>query len=148
MNLTLIRDIDDGRCSLGTLKIYDVELQSLERPWVGGSTGGMPGRSCVPCGTYQLVLHDSEAYPRTFALVNEALGVYHYTVPSGRQGRTAVLVHAANRPEELRGCIALGMKRALIGANWSIQQSRIAIDKFYASLPWIDGHTLTIQEAK
>lgn len=146
MNVTLIRDLDDGKCTLGTIDLFGTILQSLERPWVPGSEGGMPGRSCIPAGKYQLVLHDTEAHPRTFAMVNEALGVYHYNVPQGKQGRTACLIHIANRPAELRGCIAFGMKRALLGNDWMIQQSKIAVDTFYAKLPWIEGHTLTIED--
>lgn len=147
MNLNLTRSLDNGQCTLGRLDLLGIELQSLERPWISGSTGGMPGRSCVPCGTYQLVLHDTEAHPKTFALVNEALGVYHYSVPQGRQGRTAVLIHVANRSQELRGCIALGMSRVLVAGEWRIAESRKAIDMFYSRVSWKDGHTLTIKEA-
>lgn len=141
MNLTLVRDLDNGDCTLGTLDLNGVTLQTLERPWLPGPPGGMKGVSCVPRGTYRLVRHDTEAHPRTFALVNEDLGVYHYAVPPGEQGRTACLIHVANVVAELRGCIALGMDR---GEN-SISRSRIAVDKFYAALRWADDeHTLEI----
>jgi len=142
MNLTLYRDLDNGQCTLGTLTLNGVTLQSLERAWVPGPTGGTKGVSCVPAGTYRLVRHDTEAHPRSFALVNEELGVYHYAVPPGKQGRTAVLIHVANWPTELRGCIALGMER---GEN-SIAKSRIAVNRFYDNVPWVDDeHTLTIE---
>lgn len=146
MNLTLTRDLDDGKCTLGTMSIFDFHMQTLERPWIPGAEGGMPGRSCIPSGKYQLVLHDTEAHPRSFAMVNEALGVYHYNVPKGKQGRTACLIHIANRSAELRGCVALGMKRGLSGTERTIQQSKIAIDGFYARMPWIEGHTIAIED--
>lgn len=140
MNLTLVRDLDNGLCTQGTLKLNGSLFQSLERPWLPGEPGGIKGVSCVPLGLYQLVLHDTEAHPRSFALVNPELSVYHMTLPPGKEGRTACLIHVANFPEELRGCIALGMGRDLNRIN----QSKIAIDQFYALVPWVTGHTLEI----
>lgn len=144
MNLTIVREIDDGKCCVGSIDIFGSALQTLERPWVGGPKGGTKGFSCIPAGKYQLVKHDTEAYPRSFALVNEALGVYHLTVPSGEQGRTACLIHAANYVQELRGCIALGMSREPYMGSYCVRQSRAAINNFYNRVPWIDGHTLEI----
>lgn len=142
MNLSLIRDADNGRCTLGTLQIGSAVFQSLERPWIPGPPGGEKGISCVPTGRYELMLHDSEAHPRSFALVNPALHVFHMQVPREQQGRAACLIHVANHPSEIRGCIALGMER---GPN-SVQRSRIAIDRFYSLVPWVSGHTLEITE--
>lgn len=142
MNLILVRDSDNGRCTLGTLRVSDMTLQTLERPWVPGPQGGEKGISCVPAGEYRLVKHDTEAHPRSFALVNEKLHVYHYDLPPGKQGRTVCLIHVANVAAELRGCIALGMERNGEG----ITRSRLAVNRFYAALPWEDGHTITINE--
>lgn len=143
MNLVLVRDLDNGRCTLGSLRFNGELFQTLERPWIPGPPGGEKGISCVPTGTYRLVKHDTEAHPRSFALVNEELHVWHLALPQGQQGRTACLIHVANWPAELRGCIALGMERAEAG----ILRSRLAINRFYAALPWEDGlHTITINE--
>lgn len=144
MNITLTRDHDDGRCTLGRLDVAGTILQSLERPWIGGPPGGTKGMSCIPLGTYRLVRHDTEAHPRSFALVNEELSVYHHVPPLGKQGRTAVLIHVANFVSELRGCIALGLERARNGDAWMIRKSRLAVDHFYDTVPWVDGHTLEI----
>jgi hypothetical protein len=142
VRLILHRDTDNGICTLGTMSVNGVLLQTLERPWIGGPPGGTKGVSCVPPGLYRLVRHDTEAHPRSFALVNEELGVYHYAAPPGQQGRTACLIHVANWPSELRGCCALGMDR---GEN-SIARSKIAVDTFYAAVPWLDDtHTLEIR---
>lgn len=141
-DLVLTRDLDNGICSLGEMFVAGRLLQSLERPWVPGPPGGTKGISCVPVGVYRLARHDTEAHPRSFALVNEDLGVYHLAVPVGKQGRTVCLIHIANRPEELRGCIALGLDR---GEN-SIGRSQLAVDWFYNNVPWInDAHMLTIR---
>jgi len=146
MNLFLTRDKDDGVCTLGTIRVAEQLFQTLERPWLPGPIGGTPGRSCIPVGTYRLEKHDTEAHPRSFALVNEALGVYHYAVPAGKQGRTACLIHVANQTIELRGCIALGMDR--YDEADTIGRSRLAINRFYAMLPWEDGtHIFSIQSA-
>lgn len=151
MKLLLIRDRDDGICTLGTLQIFKVQRamikspvwQTLERPWVpnpSGAVGGEPGRSCVPPGVYELVLHDSELHPRTWALVNPKLGVTHY----GPSNRSAVLIHPANYPYELRGCIAPGMVRFA----GSVGQSRMAFEQIRDALPWINGHTIEIRGPK
>lgn len=145
MNLTLIRDLDDGRCTLGTMRIGDAVFQTLERPWIPGPPGGAKGISCVPPGQYQLERHDTEAHPRAYALVNPSLGVYHFDVPAGQQGRTACLIHVANRPEELRGCIALGMTRVATPTGWQIQQSRMAMNYFEGTMRWTEGHTIEIR---
>lgn len=140
MILSLARD-PHITCTLGALSLNGHLWQSLERPWVPGPLGGTKGISCVPVGTYRLVKHDTEAHPRSFALVNETLGVYHLEVPAGRQGRTACLIHVANFVTELRGCIALGMERS----GETLRRSKVAIDQFYSLVPWIDGaHTLEI----
>jgi hypothetical protein len=145
MHITLIRDLDNGRCTLGVLSVAGVTLQTLERPWVPGAPGGKKGVSCIPSGLYQLIQHDTEAHPRSFALVNEALSVFHLACPPGRQGRTACLIHVANFVSELRGCIALGMERALNGVDWTLRSSRVAVGQFHARVPWEPGHTLEIR---
>lgn len=140
MNVTLHRLTDNGRCTQGVLQVDDESFFALERPWAPGSPGGTKGVSCVPAGIYRLVPHDSEAHPRTFALVNDELHVYHLAVPDGEQGRTACLIHAANFPQELRGCIALGMEQGVD----AVLKSRLAVERFYELVPWESGHTLEI----
>ena len=104
----------------------------------------MPGRSCVPAGTYQLETHNSETHPHSFALVNPALGVSHWDAPGMR---SLVLIHAANYVEELRGCIALGLGRAAISPNqWMLRDSRAALEKFKELVPWTNGHTIELIE--
>lgn len=134
MRLTLTRSrAQPPGCTLGSIVVSGVTLWTLERPWVPSQThiGGMPGRSCVPPGTYKLEPHSTEAHPRTVALVNPALGVTHWGGPGLR---SAVLVHAANRVEELRGCIALGMARSQWPHGWEISQSRMAVAIFQNAL--------------
>lgn len=142
MKLILTRDVDDGTCTLGVLSLSDRRWQTIERPWIAdpaGVPGGLQGRSCVPAGLYELVLHDSEAHPQTWALVNAKLGVTHF----GPSQRTACLIHPANYASELRGCIAPGMARA----PRAVVRSRDAFAELKLALPWTLGHTLLIRYA-
>lgn len=145
MNLVLLRDTALPTCTLGVLSVEAQTFQTLECPWVPGPPGGTPGVSCVPVGTYQLIQHDTEAHPRSFALVNPDLHVYHLQVPAGLPGRATCLIHIANYVSELRGCIALGMERREVGTQWELNHSRIAVNRFYTLVPWTVGHTLEIR---
>lgn len=142
MNLTLIRDLCAADCTLGRLTAGDVAVDVLERPWVPDPKGpaGQPGRSCVPVGTYALELHDTEAHPKTWALVNRKLGVIHEPDASMPHARVACLIHPANFVYELRGCLAPGLKRA----GHTMLQSREAFTRVQSVVPWMPGHTLTI----
>lgn len=149
MYLSLIRDTATDSYCLGTLQAGALQFQSLELPWVPDSIGkgGKHGMSCVPPGLYELVRHDSTHHPKSFALVNANLDVYHHEqdIPSSKLtfARTEVLLHIANVPSELLGCIGLGMHRG-IGC---IQQSRDAMERFNLIVPWIPGHSLGIEIA-
>jgi hypothetical protein len=149
MYLSLIRDTATGSYCLGTLQAGALQFQTLELPWVSDPVGkgGKHGVSCVPPGLYELVRHDTAAHPKSFALVNPSLDVYHEPgdVPAAKQAyaRTAVLLHVANRPQELLGCVGLGMHRG-IGC---IKQSRDAMDRFNLTVPWISGHSVGIEFA-
>jgi len=153
MNIVLIRDYAGDDCTLGrlTVAVDGAIFEALERPWVADPTciGGHPDLSCVPAGTYQLALHDSPKFPKHFALVNHALGVYHMPadVPSGVLARTACLLHSANFVDQLEGCCALGRSRRHIAERWMITDSQAAYGTFAGIVPWIEGHTLAISYA-
>lgn len=142
MNLLLTRTDQDEVCTQGVLTIGDLVLQTLERPWVPAlvGPGGTKGISCVPPGIYQLIKHSSEAHPRTWALVNADLGVLHWPSAAHPNARTVVLIHVSNFPSELRGCIAVGMKKGM----HSVLQSKMAFDRLLAVVPWTDEHILEI----
>ena len=152
MNILLTRDYRDPRCTLGTLTVGALKLQTLERPWVHSDINlcGMKGISCVPAGEYKLTPHNSEAHPKVWALVNPKLGVYHWDadVPmTCALARTMVLIHAANWPEELRGCVAVGKARVKSAGQWMVQQSRDALNELRNALSVSYDLALTISEA-
>lgn len=131
--LQLDRYMSNANCTLGRLGVAGLKPPwfTMERPWVPGGKGGMKFRSCVPAGRYRIERHSSEAYPRSFALVAPALGVYRWPweVPEG-DGRSAILIHAANWAHELAGCIAPGKEVARdVGGRWMVRRSRDAMNE-------------------
>ena len=151
MDLLLVRDYAGPDCTLGTLALPTGEvLQALERPWREDPPWlcGKRDTSCLPAGKYALELHDSPLHPKTFCLVNHALQVYHLPadIPHGQLGgRTACLIHAGNYVTDVEGCAILGKERKLLAERWMITESRDSVAHFHAALPWIEGHTLTLQ---
>ena len=148
MKLLLVRDTMTTTYSYGALAAGTTTVQTIERPWVPAPDhlGGTNHISCVPVGTYELVLHDSEKHPQTWALVNPDLGVFHWEVPAGIGGRCLVLLHPANVAPELDGCIAPGLVRGQLNGMPAVLQSKDAFAAIKAAVPWTTGHTLTIGE--
>lgn len=148
MHLEIIRDSVRSDAMLGTLTLGSLVLQTLELPWVpiDGALCGHPYESCVPPGDYELVLHDSVKHPRTFALSNPALGIYHAAadIPADCIGRSNVLLHNGNYPADSLGCILLGRGHSFMHGSM-VTNSDIALNAFKALVPWIEGHTLTIE---
>jgi hypothetical protein len=140
-------------CTLGLLFIPNVlSLVTIERPWIAagpGDKGGVKGKSCVPTGIYQLVKHDSQKHPRTWALVNHDLDVVHYEGDDDDpdEDRATCLIHAANFASQLHGCIAPGTRTMKHGDGYMVCESRKAMDLLREKLPWTNGHTLEISEA-
>jgi hypothetical protein len=141
MNLTLQRLVSVG-CTSGRLSGDAVLLHTLELPWVpeDGFPGGLPDKSCVPAGVYDLVLHDTPKHPRSFALVNPDLGVIHEPDPAFPNARVGCLIHIANVTAELEGCIGVGLS----AVGCTLYSSAEAYAQFQAAVPWVTGHTLTI----
>jgi hypothetical protein len=143
MNLILQRISQSRQCTLGTLALPGSILNTLELPWVfeADCPGGAPSRSCVPAGLYDLVLHDTPRHPKSFALVNQDLGVIHEPDATFPNARVACLIHIASFTEDLLGCIGVG---TVFGDYCSVSNSRIAYGEFTAAVPWVAGHTLSI----
>lgn len=141
MNLTLQRTSENALCTQGKLTADALTLYTLELPWVPDAyPGGTPNESCVPAGVYQLVLHDTPAHPKSFALVNPALGVIHEPDPMYPNARVACLIHVANYVSDLQGCIGVG----LMAGECMVNMSRAAYIQFQDVVPWVPGHTLEI----
>lgn len=159
--MRLIRTISTDQYTMGYFELpLGLRIYSLERPWVPenrvcrATPGqkplvapcGVKGVSCVPPGIYKLESHMSEDHPGTLALFNPDLWVYHteYEVPPHQKGfaRTAVLIHPATWPEQLRGCIAPGLGQG----DGYVNRSRDACRDLYRYLR--SGDTLAIINAE
>jgi hypothetical protein len=142
MDLTLQRTSQTPEATLGMMLLPDSELYTLELPWIpeAGYPGGMPDKSCVPAGIYKLALHDTATHPKSFALVNPALGVIHEPDPAFPNARVACLVHIANFIHDLEGCIGVGTA----AGRSCVLNSVVAYREFTAAVPWVVGNTLTI----
>jgi hypothetical protein len=137
MNFQIIRHAYLRDRTLGRIILPGLTLPTLERPWIKNpaGTGGLPRESCIPDGYYQLRPHHSRKFPDSYILTGETLGVYGYSVPQGQDyGRSAILIHPANKVGELLGCIAPGMTHGMIEGELGVLDSRRAMDKLRAIL--------------
>lgn len=130
MNGELTRFAYLKSCTLGMLKFGELELATIERPWIPNpeGPGGMPRASCISDGVYTVAPWNSEKFPDTYILTNNVLGVYSQPalIPPGQKwGRSAILIHAGNRVQDVIGCIAVGVHHAI--DQLMVIDSRIAL---------------------
>lgn len=148
MDLLLTRDAFPDH-TYGTLEAGTLVLQTIELPWVAaaGFPGGEPTKSCVPVGTYELALHDTMTHPKTWALVNPELGIYHEPadIPGHQVGRTACLIHQGNYASDSEGCVLVGILRGTLNGHPAVLNSQTALLQLKHALPWVTGHHLTIE---
>jgi len=123
---------------------------AVEQPWLADADhpAGVPFHSCVPAGIYELEPHDTERHPNCWALVNHDLGVYHWDDPHAH--RTACLIHVANWPHNVEGCIGPGRKLGYVanasGKQWlGVNDSGAVLDILRKALDPKQEHTLEIR---
>ena len=107
MKLTIIRSQATAAGVYGELFVDGARFcATCERPWLDNRQGV----SCIPAGDYELRPHNSPKHGAIVAFHAPELGVYAEPglVPSGASGRTDCLIHAANWPWQLEGCLAIG----------------------------------------
>ncbi|MGL4915723.1 MAG: DUF5675 family protein [Aeromonas allosaccharophila] len=140
MLVTLRTHNIDGIGSFGKLTLDGkVVAYTCEREWLDNK----PQVSCVPAGTYRLVPHQSPKVGLCYALENPELGVTIF----GPSKRSHILIHAANFPHELEGCIAPGI--GWHGSGWGVRESRRALFKLneLLGLQQDREHVLTIERS-
>jgi hypothetical protein len=128
----LKRSTGDGERTLGELHVGEKIFATIERPWIEhpDGPGGKRRESCVPPGVYQLHPWNSVNFPETYILVNNALGVYlqpNLIPPGQKWGRSAILMHAANRVRDVVGCIGVGMEHGEIDGEPAVLRSQRAM---------------------
>lgn len=81
---------------------------TAEQPWRDNAKG----RSCIPAGDYELRPWNSPKYGPVVLFANPALMIWptEADVPSEHRGRgrALILIHNANWPRQLEGCVAVG----------------------------------------
>lgn len=145
MNLVLTRYPYHPDSTEGVLVVEGERFHTIEKPWVpdlDGDPGGAPNQSCVPLGTYRMIRHDTPKHPRTWELLNEALGISTSAKP---HMRSECLLHPANKASQLAGCIAPGLTMANWGLDSAVESSTIAFKRIQEIVPWTDDHTLEIK---
>jgi hypothetical protein len=106
-------------CTLGKLSLDGINLcYTVEKPWLSNK----PFLSCVPSGTYDLIpIKNHDKYSDCWYLSNPDLGVSL----NGNTTRTEILVHIANFPENVVGCIGPGLN--LHPTKWGVSNSGSAM---------------------
>lgn len=112
-------------------------LFTCERPWKANKTGV----SCIPEGTYSLNMRTSPIVKRSSG------GMYEkgWEVQDVK-GRTFIMIHPANWPHELRGCISVGESYEVISGKQGVTSSRKAFDKLMKELSEADQVELVIHQ--
>jgi hypothetical protein len=120
VNFSIVRDSITNDPMTGHLltggdqNAHPLNLCTLELPW----KNNLPGASCIPPGTYPVVLAWSNRFARLMPrLIN---------VP----GRDGILIHSGNTKADTEGCILLGTAMTVGGVSYS----RMAFAKFFSWL--------------
>ena len=114
----------------GTLGVIDFDgerFYTIERPWLDN----MVRISCIPEGVYSMGWRESPKFGETWQVRDV-------------QNRTYILIHAANYPKEVQGCIGLGT--SLMGDRVAVSNSRKAVSKFEEMTRDVDWR-LNVQSA-
>lgn len=94
---------------------------TVECPWLNNESG----RSCVPAGDYIVEAHVSPRFGACLIISAPSLGV----TKEGPSLRTHCLFHTANRPSELKGCVAPGLRFGAVESDWAVLDSKKALEK-------------------
>lgn len=109
----------------------------VERPMLNNK----PSESCIVEGTYIALPHQSPKFGACYALEAPALGVTR----NGPSLRTHILIHKANSPQDLEGCIAPGVAFGFVHGEWAVLNSTAA---FNALMAEFSGESISLSITK
>ena len=136
--ISLVRLESTDHATLGAIVgAGEILCLSLELPWRDNQTNV----SCIPCGQYKLRRRvnwfNAERYGHTY----EVDAVF---------GRTGILIHPANAPSELLGCIAPGstIGDVTIGGarQRGVKSSGVAFSRLMEFLADVETASLSISQ--
>ncbi len=104
------------------------ECHTVERPWANNT----PNISCIPEGEYTM-------RPRRYYR-----GGYDTWEICDVPGRTYIMLHSANVPSELEGCVGVGSHRYFIGGEWAVESSRATLAELLLHMKEATEATLRI----
>jgi len=130
---------------------------TVEQPWRVNEqyAAGIPYKSCIPAGTYELAPFKSTRWGSTWAFVNAELGVVARQVAGTPDWfRFACLLHTANWAVNVEGCVGVGSnlsaamppQRGEHGVQWMVTDSAATIKKLKATLAKSERHTVNIRD--
>lgn len=108
---------------------HDAICKSVERKWDNNKKGA----SCVPEGDYLISPHHSPKHGDCYILESMDSDVVAKS-ENGVALRTHILIHKANLPEQLEGCIAPGLDFGVLRGKWAVLNSRSAFDSLMSHL--------------
>lgn len=124
-----------GIGTFGELTVGDILFKTVEREWLDNK--GFV--SCVPNGLYSLSPHHSQKKGDCFILENHQLNVYKFDTTH----RYAILIHIANFPNEVQGCIGIGKQLTYINGELGVTHSAASLQELQQILK-DDEHQLQI----
>ena len=124
--MKLVRFKQSKDVTIGRLEHEDIYFYTVERPWLDNT----PNVSCIPDGTYIVGRTNS---PRFGENMWEVLDV---------PGRTHILIHVANYPHNVKGCIGFGT--GVFGDLSGVTSSGNAIERFYRETDNLDELELIV----
>ena len=111
MVVNLVRHFSDKDCTIGSvfflgkLFCFSLELPDLKNK---------PNVSCIPDGEYLCVFRKSPTHGDCYHIENV-------------KGRSGILIHSANLPRQLLGCIALGSSIGILEGQKAVLSSKATV---------------------
>jgi len=132
--IELIRFKRDKNVTIGRLKYEEMDFYTVEKPWRDNNANV----SCIPDGLYKMRrFSDLHGYRSS-----KDVGGYDVWEITEVCGRTFILIHVANGPHNVEGCIGLG--KSVYSDLSGVSSSKIAINEFYKATAHLDEMEILI----
>jgi len=123
--------------TFGRIKLPNgTQFVTVERPWLSNKAY----ESCIPDGIYTMEKRRSPVVERTSG-GNYLEGWEITHVP----GRTYIMIHPGNWPDNFEGCIGVGMNYQILDGRNAVAQSRSAFAQVMGALDGRDTWLLEIR---